>query len=263
MNTGYRLDKNKIKRSFAIAVHSYDAAAGLQRQVGDLLLEKFPLISSPGLILDLGCGTGYFTRRIAAEIPAAQIVALDIALPMLTASRQQNVSSPVSYLCADAEKLPFMPQRFQQIYSNLALQWCQDLPAVFADCERVLNANGQLVFTTFGTATLHELKSAWADVDAYPHVNEFYGAQAIGDWLRQAGFNSITVASEIFQLSYASVMDLMHELKNLGAHNVNFARARNTTTRRQLQQMIGSYEAAMGGSTVKASYEIIFVQARS
>lgn len=260
MKSDFRLDKHKIKHSFAKAVDSYDAAAGLQRQVGDMLLEKFPPISSSGLILDLGCGTGYFTRRIAAEIPETQIVALDIALPMLTASRQKNGYAAIDYLCADAEKLPLLPYSCRQIYSNLALQWCQNLPAVFADFRRILKADGQLVFTTFGPATLQELKSAWAGVDVYPHVNEFYATQTIRGFLRQAGFNAITVESQTYQLAYPSVMALMRELKNLGAHNVNLDRARNITTRLHLQQMIANYEAAMQGSTVLASYEIIFVR---
>jgi malonyl-CoA O-methyltransferase len=263
VNISYRLDKNKIKRSFGAAVNSYDAAAALQRQAGDLLLEKFPSLSKTGMILDLGCGTGYFTRRIASEIPTPQIVALDIALPMLMSSRQKYLSAGVSYLCADAENLPFMPLSFQQIYSNMALQWCQNLPAVFADCRRILKADGQLVFTTFGATTLHELKSAWASVDDYPHVNEFYDAQAISGFLRQAGFKAISIASEVQQLSYPSVMTLMRELKNLGAHNVNLDRTRNITTRQQLQRMIAHYEAAMPGATVIASYEIIFVRVRS
>ena len=263
MITGYRLDKNKIKRSFAQAVPSYDAAASLQRQVGDVLLERFPPILCSGPLVDLGCGTGYLTRHIAAGMSVAEIIALDIALPMLAASQQKNGLAGINYVCADAEKLPMLAQSIQQIYSNLALQWCQDLPTVFADCRRVLKADGQLVFTTFGPATLHELKTAWAAVDDFPHVNEFYTAQAISGFLGQAGFNAMTVESEIYQLSYPSVMALMHELKDLGAHNVNVDKARNITTRRQLQGMIASYEAAMPGASVLASYEIVFVRVQS
>lgn len=262
MKSSYRLEKHKIKRSFSAAAESYDAAATLQRQVGDELLEKFPLLTISGRILDLGCGTGYLTRRIATATPAQQLVALDIALPMLAASRLKNASSAVSYLCADAEKLPILANSFQQIYANVALQWCQGLPAVFADCQRILQADGQLVFSTFGPATLHELKTAWATVDAYPHVNEFYAGHVISGFLRQAGFNIITLRSEIYQSSYPSVMALMRELKNLGAHNVNFAENRKMTTRKQLQQMIGRYEAAMLGPEILASYEIIFVRAQ-
>jgi malonyl-CoA O-methyltransferase len=247
MNTGYRLDKNKIKRSFASAVNSYDAAAALQRHVGDVLLEKFPPISCSGPILDLGCGTGYLTRRIAAGMPATEILALDIALPMLITSRQKNGFTAIKYVCADAEKLPVLPRSCRQIYSNLALQWCQNLPAVFSDCWRILKEDGQLVFTTFGPATLQELKAAWATIDDYPHVNEFYAVQAIRDFLRQAGFNAMTVESGVYQLSYPSVMALMQELKQLGAHNVNLGRTRNITTRKQLQRMIANYEAAMLG----------------
>jgi len=55
---------------------------------------------------------------------------------------------------------------------------------------------------------------------------------------------------------------LMHELKDLGAHNVSDARNRRPTTRSQLQRMIRRYENSMVGGEVVASYEIIVVRAR-
>jgi malonyl-CoA O-methyltransferase len=63
-------------------------------------------------------------------------------------------------------------------------------------------------------------------------------------------------------LQYPSVLALMRELKDLGAHNVSQARKRRPTTRRQLQQMIGHYESSAGGERITASYEILFVRAR-
>ena len=262
MNSVYSLDKSKIKRSFAAAAAGYDDSAALQRLVGAALLEKFPLEPASGVILDVGCGTGYLTRRMAVNFDCQQLVALDVALPMLYSGRGK-AAIPVQYLCADAEKMPFSGQSIRQIYSNLALQWCQNLPAVFADCKRMLKADGQLVFATFGTATLRELKAAWAAVDEFPHVNEFYGCEQIDQFLLGAGFRSICSEAVIYQSPYPSVMALMHELKGLGAHNVNLARNRKTTTRQQLQRMINRYENNMAGAELLASYEIIFVRAKT
>ncbi|MDD1620828.1 MAG: malonyl-ACP O-methyltransferase BioC [Methylococcaceae bacterium] len=256
------LDKVKIKRSFAAAAGSYDELAVLQRQVGLALLEKYPLDASPGVILDVGCGTGFLSRQLPVDSSSQHLVALDIAFPMLLASRQKNLNLPVHYLCADAESMPFAAHSIRQIYSNLALQWCQDLPAVFAGCKRVLKFGGQLVFATFGSSTLRELKSAWAEVDGFAHVNEFYGFEQINWFLQDAGFQSISSEVAMYQSSYPSVMALMRELKGIGAHNVNMDRNKKPTTRRQLQHMISCYEGNMVGTEVLASYEIIFVRAQ-
>ena len=261
MKAQLHLDKRKIRRSFAAAAGRYDDFASLQRKVGMALLEMFPPEPSTGSTLDIGCGTGFFTRELARR-NNGHLLAMDIAMPMLEFCRQKNAAFSVDYLCADAEKLPFAAHGFEWIYSNLAFQWCQDLSAVFADCKRILAMGGQLAFATFGPATLRELKTAWAAVDAYPHVNEFYGVDAIVGFLRQAGFSSICRETVLYQSRYESVQSLMHELKAIGAHNVILERNRKPTTRRQLQRMIESYPLGNIGEEVLASYEIIFIRAR-
>jgi malonyl-CoA O-methyltransferase len=257
------LDKAKIRRSFAAAAGSYDSAAMLQRQVGLALLEKFSLSPAPGWVLDLGCGTGFLTRCLPFDSLNQSCVALDIALPMLQASRRNNAALPVDYVCADAEKLSFADNSLQQVYSNLALQWCQDLPAVFADMRRLLKPEGQLVFSTFGPETLKELKAAWTGVDDFVHVNDFYSVEQIGEFLAVVGFGWVDVEAVMYRLAYPSVLALMHELKDLGAHNVSDARNRRLTTRSQLQQMMRQYENSMANGEIVASYDIIFVRARS
>lgn len=256
------LDKAGVRRSFAAAADSYDSAATLQRRVAVSLLQKFPLQTLDGRILDLGCGTGFLTRQFMTDYVDQSVIALDIALPMLRTARRKTQDLPVDYLCADAEKLPFADNSLQQIYSNLALQWCQDLSAVLTDMRRLLRPGGQLVFSTFGPATLRELKAAWAAVDDFAHVNDFYSLEQIRGFLKVAGWEAVTVESVVYQLRYSSVPTLMRELKDLGAHNVNQTRNRRLTTRSQLQHMVLNYEAAMADDEIIASYEIILVRGR-
>ncbi|WP_347989269.1 malonyl-ACP O-methyltransferase BioC [Methylomonas sp. AM2-LC] len=256
------LDKGKIKQAFTEAAQSYDAFAGLQRQVGDTLLQKYPMQAQSGLVMDLGCGTGYLTRKMAEHSAQHALLAVDIALPMLQTCRQKNIISPVAYVCADAENLSFSAQSIQQIYSNLAVQWCQNLGAVFANCQRMLKPDGQWVFSTFGPTTLQELKTAWAAVDDYAHVNSFYTSTQIVEFLQESGFVSIEYECISYQSLYPSVLALMQELKAIGAHNVSSGRNRKLTSRSHLQQMIANYERAMSTGALLATYEIIFVRAR-
>lgn len=261
MNNALGLDKHRIKSSFAAAAASYDSMAAFQRQIGLALLEKFPVAQPDAGIVDLGCGTGFLSWEMFENHHARHLLAVDIALPMLQACRLKTVQMPLHYVCADAEKIPLRPECVRAVYSNLALQWCQDLQSVFADCRRILQNAGELVFSTFGPQTLHELKTAWAGVDDFPHVNDFYSSGQIAGFLQEAGFHSLCVENIIFQSSYTSVMALMHELKGIGAHNTNLHRNRKITSRRQLQQMMNCYEQQMAGSEIVASYDIIFVRA--
>lgn len=255
------LDKAKVRRSFGAAALSYDGLAALQRQVALELLNRFPPLSADGMLLDVGCGTGFLSKRLTEYVEPWRLIALDLALPMLQTSRFNYPDMTAQYVCADAEYLPFAAQSIRQIYSNLALQWMQDLQTALVGFRRVLGPKGRLVFATFGPATLHELKSAWAAVDSYTHVNSFHDVAAIRRFLLAAGFGEICAENVLYQTSYASVQDLMRELKGIGAHNVNQGRNRQPTTRSQLQRMIACYQKQMPGTEIIASYEIIFVKA--
>ena len=257
------LDKAKVQRSFAAAALSYDGLAELQRRVGIELLSRFPVDSRSGVLLDVGCGTGFLSHQLAACMTDHRLIALDLALPMLQTSRRNYPGMAAQYLCADAENLPLSARSVAQIYSNLALQWAQDLEATFAGFKQVLERGGRLTVATFGPETLCELKTAWAEVDDYTHVNAFHSVEEIEGFLRAVGFRNIVLDSVVYQSRYPSVQSLMRELKGIGAHNVNHGRNPKPTTRSQLQQMIDCYEAQSRDSQVVASYEIIFAKAES
>ena len=76
-------DKRQVAASFSRAAASYDSVAALQRSVGQQLLARLPAAITPERWLDLGCGTGHFSRALGERFPASQGVALDIAEGML------------------------------------------------------------------------------------------------------------------------------------------------------------------------------------
>lgn len=252
--------KRDIRRSFGAAAAGYDSVAALQRRIGAELLARFDVSPAAGAIADLGCGTGFLTGLLLGRAADRPVYALDIALPMLQAARAKWPAG-VRYVCADAERLPLADAGLGQIYSNLALQWCADLPALFGDCRRVLAPGGQLAFATFGPGTLVELKAAWAEVDDYRHVNAFVSGAEIRDQLAAAGWHDGDIVSRTYSTEYAAVADLMRELKGIGAHNLNADRKRGPTTRLQLRDMIAAYQALMPDARIVASWEILFVRA--
>ncbi|MFZ2450777.1 MAG: malonyl-ACP O-methyltransferase BioC [Methylovulum miyakonense] len=257
------MDKRKIKQAFSAAAASYDGAAQLQRRVGTALLQLADLANQHGTLLDIGCGTGFLTGELLALSPCQELIALDMALPMLHATRQKlSGHTNVHYLCADAEALPLADQSVDGVYSNLALQWCGDLQAVFADIRRVLKPDGQLVFSTFGTETLQELKNAWATEDNYQHVNDFHDETYLIDGLQQAGFRAIHSQRQHHQPRYASVLELMRELKHLGAHNVLPRRNKGVTGKTALQRMMAAYPRNPQEPTISATFDVIMVSAK-
>lgn len=254
------LDKQRVRASFAKASVSYDAMAALQRKVGTHLFNKLSMDESDQ-VLDLGCGTGFFTQLIVESNKEANVYALDLALPMLHKTKNREQCENVPLICADAEQLPFIDNSMQLISSNLALQWCQNLEQLFSGVYRVLDNEGSFVFSTFGVNALNELKAAWATVDDFPHVNEFCSEFMLQSALDKAGFVDIQIEGHTYHSEYKSVLDLMRELKGIGAHNVNHNRKKTLTSKGDLRNMIAAYPEEAGG-VVKASFEILYVIAK-
>src|SRR5690606_20618422 len=128
-------DARHIRRAFSRAADGYDAAAALQAEVRTRLLESLAYLDDtvPAVVLDVGSGTGHAAAAMKKRWPGAQVLAIDLALPMLRqARRQSGWRRPLARVCADARALPLAEASVDVIFSNLCLQWVEDLPAVFA-----------------------------------------------------------------------------------------------------------------------------------
>jgi trans-aconitate methyltransferase len=89
-------------------------------------------------ILDLGCGDGVLTEKIAAA--GATVVAVDAGPDMIAAARARGIDARVM----DGQKLVFTGE-FDAVFSNAALHWMRDQEAVLAGVRRALKPCGRFV----------------------------------------------------------------------------------------------------------------------
>ena len=259
----YRLQKRRIAESFGRAAASYDRAAELQRQVGEKLLECLPAGESPLRIADMGCGTGYFSGKLAARYPGARCTGIDLAPGMLDyAERIHGGNRSLHWLCADAEEPGIADGTFDLIYSNFTYQWCQDLPRLMKEQWRILRPGGWLVFTTVGPQTLWQLREAWRRVDAYVHVNQFHEPGDVNGALASAGFLIDRWEEETLTRHYGRLNELTGELKAWGAHNINGGRNTGLTGKRQVIAFRNAYEAFRTDEGLPADWQILYAVAR-
>lgn len=252
------IDKKLVAKSFNQAAASYDNAADLQRRVGDILFNKMGEQVKTN-ILDLGCGTGYFTEKLAAKMPSANLFAIDIAEGMLNYSRDSH-NEIGQWLCGDAENLPIANESMDSIFSSLVIQWCENNNALFQELYRVLKPGGQCWLATLGPNTLYELRQAWACVDDYVHVNQFFEKETLQLAWQQSGFQQREFTEQEVVLEYKKLSDLTRELKALGAHNINSGRPSGLMGKKRMQQFIEGYEQQRNtNNLLPASYQVWWI----
>ncbi len=104
-------------------------------------------------ILDLGCGDGQLTARIAAT--GAQVVGVDASQAMVTAARHRGIDARVM----NAEMLHFAAE-FDAVFSNAALHWVRDQYAMLAGVRRALKTGGRFVAEMGGHGNIAAIRVA-------------------------------------------------------------------------------------------------------
>ena len=162
MNTDSLFQLAHVKQHFGRAAERYAASAALQKEVEARLLELADYLpAEPQRVLDLGCGPGRGAGLLKKRWPKAELIAMDLALPMLQqVPKHTRFWRPVKRVCGNAMQLPFKDNSFDFIFSSLCLQWAHPLPEALQEIRRVLRPDGMLAFSTFGPDTLIE-KPIW------------------------------------------------------------------------------------------------------
>lgn len=120
-----------------------------------ILLSLAMLEPQPGdYVLDVGCGTGNFTRAIARRLRSGEglAVGLDLSAPMVQRAeqlRRSELLTTARYVRGDAHRLPFVDGVFDAVHCAASLQLMPEPERALREMERVLKPGGRLVLATF------------------------------------------------------------------------------------------------------------------
>ncbi len=266
--TQHHIDKKRAQASFNKASALYEDSAVLQKQVLEEMFLRLKLLKiNPNSILDLGCGPGNAGPELKAAYKPHDLIYLDFAYDMLRKAEEKNrdhflkvFSSKTTqrFICADMEAIPLAENSVDMVWSNLSLQWCNDLDQVFTQIAKTLTHNGLFIFSTFGPSTLHELRISLASFSQYSHVNQFIDMHDIGDALMRCGFSDPVLDVDVYTLTYSTFKEIMYDLKQIGARNALQGRAKGMTGKGFLYQLEKLYEAYRADEKLPASYEVVY-----
>lgn len=256
----YRLETAAIRQAFNRASSTYDGSAVLQGEVRQKLLDRLDLVKlKPAVILDAGCGTGQAGPPLLKRYRKAHLVAMDLSEDMVLRARNRRLwLRRPAVVCSDVLRLPFSDASVDLVFSNLMLQWCSDLDAVFREVSRVLKPEGLFSFSTFGPDTLSELRQAWNAADDHVHVNRFLDMHDIGDALVRSGLAEPVLDVDYFCMTYDSVTALMRDLKAIGARNASAGRNHGLTGRQRLAAVELAYEAYRRDGRLPSTWEVVY-----
>lgn len=258
-------DRRRLQHSFGRAAAGYAEVAVLQRETESRLLEQLEVLEAkvPARILDVGSGPGRASGVMKGRWPKSEVIALDIALPMLRlVPRHTRFWRPVKRVCAEAAHLPFADNSIDLIFSNLCLQWVPDLPAALAEFRRVLREDGLLLFSSFGPDTLIELREAYLQSgERHPPLSPFAAIQQVGDAMIAAGFRNPVLDRDLFTLTYPDAMSLLRELRAIGAGDARVQRPRGLGGKSRQARMIAAYEMLRQDGRLASTWEVITAMA--
>jgi ubiquinone/menaquinone biosynthesis C-methylase UbiE len=126
---------------------SYEDFSRCEDADGLVLLHLFRRQSLGGkTVLEIGCGSGKYTRHLAEQ--CARYVALDRSAPLLAIAGERCAGlEAITFLQADAEAIPLPDASVDVVFSSWALDGIVPLSArvqAIAECERVLRAGGDI-----------------------------------------------------------------------------------------------------------------------
>jgi ubiquinone/menaquinone biosynthesis C-methylase UbiE len=126
----------------------------LVKQYESELLLQMANPRSGDCVLDAGCGTGLFTFDLLSA--GAQVVGLELSLPMLERAGKRSAGYPFHMVPGNMSHLPFADRAFHKAVSVTAIEFIEDARSAIAELFRVTRPGGRIV-----VATLNSL-SPWA-----------------------------------------------------------------------------------------------------
>jgi SAM-dependent methyltransferase len=194
--------------------------------------------------------------------------ALDLSpFPFLERRKENAFSVLTPSPAIDEEKLPFAPQSFDLIVSNLGFHWVNDLPGALAQIRAALRPKGLFLATIVGGHSLHELRECLLEAEtevaggASPRLSPMIDMQAAGRLLRHTEFLLPVVDIETITLLYMDMFALMRDLRGMGQANALFERLRLPTRRSVFLKAAALYQKRFSNADglITATFDILYL----
>jgi malonyl-ACP O-methyltransferase BioC len=230
-----KINKQRVRNSFAKSVYSYSQHAVVQASMADDLvchLRRWHPICFDR-VLEIGCGTGLLTDKLLKSFQINTLYVNDLVeecRQMIAGLVKQYPESMFDFIGGDIEKLSGLPKQLDLIISNATVQWLTDLPAFFPKMKTLLKPGGLLVFSTFGPENLREIRHLTGVSLSYSAYKELQS-------LLKQHFQIIWCEEIPITLNFSSPRAVLRHLRLTGVNGVS----RRHWTKTRLQKFEQQY----------------------
>ncbi|MCX7711572.1 MAG: methyltransferase domain-containing protein [Clostridia bacterium] len=147
-------------------------------------------------VIDLGCGTGELTRKLADQLPESNVLGIDSSKEMLSKSTEY-IRDRVEFKCMSIEAVIESKEQWDLIYSAATIQWVDHHQELIPKLVALVSKGGQIVTQFPSNDSLHTHTTVAEVVKQEPFKS------ALNDWTRKSPVLSIDEYAEILANSGA------------------------------------------------------------
>ena len=143
---------------------------------------------------------------------------------------------------------------YDLILSNCTIQQTTNLLDTLTHWHNRLKPDGIIVFASFGSASLQELKKAWQLIDSMPHINQMLDMHDVGDLLLKAQYENPVMDAEMLNLHYDNLTTLFRDIRELNEPLTDTKMRKSLTGKKRWQQFCHR----ISQKELRISYEIFY-----
>ena len=240
-----------MMRRFLKSAQSYNNDAEAQLQVAHRMIRLLQPYVEKNVqkVVEIGCGTGIYSRLLIETFSPQQLTINDICEEMQQHCADILAHKNHSFIACDAEQWE-LPQQIDLLTSCSTFQWFQHLNVFFQKAYSALNHKGILAFSTFGKENLHEISCLTGHSLHYATLSE------LSEMLSQIGFSILCAQEEKIVLTFDTPKDVLIHLKRTGVNGIVEQKWTKSTLQHFSEQYISNF--SVDGGRVSLTYHPMY-----
>ena len=210
--------KKKVKDSFDQGADCYDKHSSIQKEISknllDLFFNEIKEKKEGFSLLELGCGTGFCSKKISENVSLTRIHLLDISNNMIKKSKIRFKNQNVSFFKNDFDFFDNF-ENYNLIVSNMSLHWSKDFLKLIKKILSSIKNNSILLLSFPNSRSFDNLKTKHHKL-----INDFPNEKKMEELLNNKKFY-FTMKRMIHELEYKNIMLFFQSLKKIGANVSN------------------------------------------